>query len=149
MHSSNSYSCCATGGGRLVRVVVDEEPVAAAYGLAHQGQFEMLSLASRVGWPKEARLVLMKQMMEDSCRRGDLQVMIPTTWGSLALRWRNETMPTCRFVSTPLTAWRVHALKTSRLLQEWLGKPQMSVGFYDEAWEDRRDESPVKLNVLA
>ncbi|MCA9041087.1 MAG: hypothetical protein KDA65_12115 [Planctomycetaceae bacterium] len=128
---------------------VDEEPIAAAYGLAHQGRLEMLALASRVGWPRESRLVLMKMLLEDSCRRGDLNIIIPTTWGSIATRLRNKTLPICRFVSTPLTAWRVHALRTSRLVQEWMGKPQETFGFYDEVWEDRRNETPIKLNVLA
>ena len=128
---------------------VNEDPIAAAYGLAHQGRLEMLSLTSRVGWPMEARLVLMKMLMEDSCRRGDLKISIPTTWGSVATRLRNETLDTCRFVSTPLTSWRVHALKTTRYVQEMMGKPQHQLGFFDEVWEDRREERPVKLNVLA
>ncbi|QDU81393.1 hypothetical protein Pla110_31340 [Polystyrenella longa] len=128
---------------------VDDEPIAAAYGLAHQGRLEMLSLSSRVGWPMESRLVLMKMLLEDSCRRGDLNIMIPTTWGSVATCLRNETFTTCRFVCTPMTSWKVHALKTTRIVQEWLGKPKEPVGFYDEKWNDRRDERPLKLNVLA
>lgn len=128
---------------------VNEDPVAAAYGLAHQGRLEMLSLTSRAGWPMETRLVLMKMLLEDSCRRGDLKIMIPTTWGNVATRLRNETLDTCRFVSTPLSAWRVHALRTTRLMQDMLGKPHRELGFYNEVWEDRREERPARLNLLA
>jgi len=126
---------------------VEDEPVAAAYGLARQGQIEILSLVVSPQWPQAAQQVLMKMLLEDSCSRGDVRVIFSSPVRHCVDDFKTTEIARSRLTCQPVSAWKLHAWKALRIANQKLGRSQNAIGFFDEDWVERRKSNPAAISI--
>lgn len=115
-----------------------EEPIAASYGLVHQGTVELISVVVSPNWPSATQQLLVKMLLEESGYRRDSNYTLTNSLAGSCEEFVTEKVPMCRMVWLPVSAWKVHAWKMVRSASHLIGKLNSPIGWYDEPWVERR-----------